>query len=274
MTTPLDSFAKLERDGWERVAHKYDNAWSSLTRLFIPHLLQAIQITKGMRLLDIASGPGYVAEAARLRGANPTGVDFSEAMVRIAKERHPEIEFVKGDAQALDFDDNSFDALTMNFGLLHLPDPPAAFAEASRVLRTGGRYGFTVWASPDQSPGAKIVDDAVKAYADMSHRPPQGPDYFGYGDPDFCRQTLSKFDFDPESMSFQTITEEWEVPTASFLFESESGAGVRTAALLAAQQPEVLEKIRKQIEDSVRPYERGGGFALPFAAHLVAISRR
>ncbi len=272
MNEQYDDFAKLEYRGWQRVANKYESAWSGLTRLFIPDLLQAAEVIAGMRVLDVACGPGYVAEAARSRGATPTGVDFSAEMVRIAIERNPDIEFREGDAQALDFDADAFDVVLMNFGLLHLPKHEVAFAEASRVLRSGGRYGFTVWAGPQKSPGARIVDDAVKAHADMSVGVPQGPDFLGYGSAGNCHQVLSRAGFDPQSLVLQTITKEWCVPTASFLFEAERDAGVRTAALLARQSPEALNAIQAQIEESVRAYEQERGFVIPYVAHLISVN--
>ena len=271
MKEQYDDFATLEHRGWQRVAGKYESAWSGLTRLFIPDLLQAVGVTAGTRVLDVACGPGYVAEAAHSRGAIPTGVDFSAEMVRIANERNPDIEFREGDAQELDFDNNTFDVVVMNFGVLHLPKPEKAFAEASRVLRSGGRYGFTVWAGPEESPGAKIVDNAVKAHADMSVGVPQGPDFLVYGNADKCRSAL-RAGFDAQSLVLQTIMKEWCVPTASFLFEAERDAGVRTAALLSQQTPEALKAIQSQIEDSVRGYETENGFKIPYVAHLIAVS--
>jgi ubiquinone/menaquinone biosynthesis C-methylase UbiE len=271
MNEQYDDFATLEYRGWQRVANKYESAWSGLTRLFIPDLLQAAEVTGGTRVLDIACGPGYAAEAARSRGAIPTGVDFSAEMVRIAKQRNADIEFQEGDAQALDFDADTFDVVVMNFGLLHLPKPQEAFAEASRVLRSGGRFGFTIWAGPEKSPGARIVDDAVKAHADMSAAVPQGPDFLVYGDAEKCREALSRAGFDPQSLVLKTITKEWRLPTASFLFAAERDAGVRTAAVLARQSPEALKAIQNQIEESVRAYEQERGFVIPYVAHLAVV---
>src|SRR5436309_3434495 len=113
MDTEPDDFAALEREGWQRVADKYEAAWSGHTRPFIPALLDAARVTAGQRLLDVACGPGYVALAAKALGALPTGVDFSAAMIALARSRHPEIEFLVGNAEDLDFADASFDSVVM-----------------------------------------------------------------------------------------------------------------------------------------------------------------
>jgi demethylmenaquinone methyltransferase/2-methoxy-6-polyprenyl-1,4-benzoquinol methylase len=59
--------------------------------------------------LDVACGPGYVASAAVQRGCSPvTGIDFSSAMIELARRRDPAVEFLEGDAESLEFPDNSF----------------------------------------------------------------------------------------------------------------------------------------------------------------------
>jgi ubiquinone/menaquinone biosynthesis C-methylase UbiE len=270
MTIKRDAFSEFEYDGWQRVADRYESTWSGLTKLFIPYLLEAAHIKRGSSVLDVACGPGYVAEAASALGAVPKGVDFSPEMIRLAKIRNPAISFCTGDAQRLDFEDGSFDAVVMNFGVLHLSDPNLAFAEARRVLRLGGHLAFTVWAAPEHSVGARIVGDAVEAHALPNAELPQGPDYFDYGEAETCQRTLSEFGFDLASLVFRTVTGEWEVPTAAFVFEAERDAGVRTAALLAAQTPEVLSAIQSEVESALHPYAKGKGFSIPFAAHVVA----
>ncbi|MCH7586839.1 MAG: class I SAM-dependent methyltransferase [Chloroflexi bacterium] len=271
MKSDLEAFKKFEHKAWNTIADRYEDAWGRLTRLFIPHLLDAVKVEEGNLLLDVASGPGFVAQAATKLGAVPVGVDFSAEMVRIARDRNPGIEFHEGDAQALEFEDNHFDIVVMNFAALHLSDPAAAFAEARRVLRRGGRYGFTVWAGPDQSPAAKIVEDALSAHADLSVALPKGPDYFGYGDPDMTRTNLGELGFKSETFQFHTATVEWTVPSAAYLYEIERDAGVRTAAVLAKQEPEVLRAIQNQIENAVQEFRTSAGFALPYAAHIIAI---
>lgn len=263
-------FSEFEHESWQRVATKYDEAWSSLTRNFIPALLASVNIRNGVRVLDVACGPGYVAAAAKAGGGEPIGVDFSSEMVRLARERNPDIEFRIGDAQALDFPDDSFDVATMNFGLLHLAEPEKAIAESARILHRGGRFGFTVWAAPHQSAGARIVDDAINEYANKEVDIPQGPDYFTYGTAQTCAVSLARAGFDPSTFLFETVVADWLVPTPTFLFESELHAGVRTAALLAQQSHQTLARISRKIAEGVRSYAKGNGYAIPFAAHIIS----
>jgi ubiquinone/menaquinone biosynthesis C-methylase UbiE len=226
-----------------------------------------------MLVLDVACGPGYVSAAAKKLGAVPTGIDFSEKMVAIAKRMFPEIGFRQGDAHDLPFEDGSFDRVLKNFGLLHVSNPEKACAEACRVLKAGGKFGFTVWAGPEQNPGAKIVNDAIEAYANLNVGLPEGPPKYLYSEQEDCRQVLKRAGFDGTSMSYETRTVEWKLPHADYYFEVEQNAGVRTAGILARQSPEILEKIRVAIENGIKQYARGNEFLLPMAAHVVVVSK-
>ena len=270
----IDDFARFEHQGWQRVADKYDSVWSSLTRQFIPSLLAEASVSAAMLTLDVACGPGYVSAAAKQLGALPTGIDFSGKMVAIAKRMFPEIQFTQGDAQDLPFEDGRFDRVLMNFGLLHVSHPEKACAEACRVLKPGGNFGFTVWAGPEQNPGAKIVNDAIEAYANLNVGMPEGPPKYLYGEREECRQVVKRAGFDGTSLSYETRTVEWHLPDAGYLFEAERKAGVRTAGLLAHQSLEQLEAIRVALEKGIKQYARGNEFVLPMAANVVVVSKR
>jgi SAM-dependent methyltransferase len=268
-----NDFAQFEHEGWERVADKYDSVWASLTRQFIPHLVGDADTSAGMSVLDVACGPGYLSDYVRKLGAIPTGLDFSEKMVTIAQQMFPGISFVRGDAQDLPFDDASFDRVMINFGLLHVADPEQACAEAARVLKSGGKFAFSVWAGPEQNPGAKIVNDAIEVHADLNVDLPEGPPHYLYGDKEECRKVLERVGFDQESLIFRKRSVEWNLPSASFLFEAERDAGVRTAGLLARQSAERLIGIQQAIENGVKRHARGDRFVVPFAAHVVVATK-
>ncbi|HKP02948.1 MAG TPA: methyltransferase domain-containing protein [Chthoniobacterales bacterium] len=266
----MNRFTEFEHEGWERVANKYDSVWSSSTRQFIPPLLDAADVSANLSLLDVGCGPGYVSAAAAERGAIPTGLDFSREMIAIAKKMFPRIQFQEGDAQNLPFADGSFDRVVANFALLHLADPERAFAEACRVLKPGGKFGFSTWAHLTENPFVKLVDDAIQAHATLDVDLPPGPPYYLFASRDEFREALARAGFDGDSMTFKVHTIEWKIPSARFLFEAELNAGVRTAGLLARQSPEQLRAIQSAIEEAVRPYAKSDGFAIPKAAYLVA----
>ena len=88
-------------------------------------------------------------------------------MIATAKRNYPNINFRHGDAENLAFKDASFDAVICAFGILHMPQPQKAVAEAFRVLKSGGRYAFTAWASADKNEFFEIVLPAIKTHANM-----------------------------------------------------------------------------------------------------------
>src|SRR6266704_6385948 len=185
-----DAFTEFEHRGWQRVADKYDSVWASSTRQFIPPLLDAADVSAKMSILDVGCGPGYVSAAAAERGAIPIGLDFSAEMIAIAEKMFPQIEFRQGDAQNLPFPDASFDRVVANFALLHLADPERAFAEAARVLKPGGKFGFTTWAKIPENPFVKLVDDAIQANANLDVDLPPGPPFYLFENEEEFRNAL------------------------------------------------------------------------------------
>lgn len=264
-----DPFREFEHEGWQRVAQAYAGAWPSLTAHFGDRLLDETAVGKGMRLLDVASGPGVVAREAARRGARPMGLDFSKAMVDVARAANPGIEFREGDAHELPFPVATFDRVVMNFGVLHLSNPDRAFAEARRVLRPGGRYGFTVWAAHERNRGMGIVAEAVARYGQPAVGIPAGPDRLRFAQEAECRRALAAAGFDPATVTFTTHDLRWLAPTATYLLDIQRDAAVRTAAALRQQPPDRLDRIRAAVAQAVEQYRVEGGFAVPMSAHVV-----
>ena len=138
--------AKVE-DLFAAVAPRYDliNDLQSLGlhRLWKRELARQAAIQPGERALDVCCGTGDIALALRRAGAEVTGLDFSSAMLEIARRRAAEagaaVEFVRGDALRLPFADESFDVVTVGYGLRNLSSWEEGLREMRRVARPGGR---------------------------------------------------------------------------------------------------------------------------------------
>jgi len=266
MILEAEKFRSFEHAGWQEIPAGYHEAFGSLTTQTIEPLLDAVRLKNDMSLLDIASGPGYVAAAAARRGATVLGIDFSAAMVEHAQKLHSGVEFREGDAEKLPLGSGMFDAAAMNFGILHLGQPELALLEAQRILRSGGRFAFSVWAKPEETIGFNIVLRAVELHGEPRVELPEGPPFFRYSDPDECTRGLLVAGF--ESPSVTKVTQTWRLPAGDGLFNAMKDSTVRTAGLLRAQRPTILKKIRDEMRASVERYTKGDIVELPMPAWI------
>lgn len=263
-----EKFRSFEHAGWQRIPEGYHEAFGELTSQAIERLLDAVKLKKGHSFLDIACGPGYVAAAAAKRGATVLGVDFSAAMVAHAQQRQPGIDFREGDAERLPLGSGLFDAAAMNFGILHLGQPERALVEAHRVLRSGGRFAFSVWAKPEETVGFGIVLRAVESYGEPRVELPEGPPFFRYSDPQECERGLIVAGFKEPSVT--KVPQVWRLPGGDGLFNAMKNSTVRTAGLLRAQKPTVLNKIREVMAAEIKQYTKGGIVELPMPAWIAS----
>jgi demethylmenaquinone methyltransferase / 2-methoxy-6-polyprenyl-1,4-benzoquinol methylase len=104
------------------------------------------------KALDVATGTGDLAIALRERGADVIGIDFAEKMLEIARKKAPGIEFRTGNALALDFPDNEFDAATVGFGARNFDDLDRGLSEMARVVKPGGKVVVLEITTPRRPP--------------------------------------------------------------------------------------------------------------------------
>ena len=266
MATNADAVRALEYAGWERVATRYNDAFADATLRFLPALLDAANVSRDKRVLDVACGPGYAASAAAARGAKVRGLDFSPAMLAIARTRHPDLEFAQGDAEALPYADAGFDCVVSNFGVHHFPNLVRALSEARRVLAPGGRIAFTTWAAPEDNVAWQLVFDAVGAHGDLGavkDMPPGGM----LNARDACMNALAAASFADPYVVLQR--EVWPLSRPEELIERLRQGTARMAGLISAQDPALLPRIVAHVAQQAEQYRRGDRFLMPIAA-LVA----
>ena len=115
-------------------------------------LCEAIDLRSGERTLDVACGNGNATLAAARRWGRVTGLDYVPELLAKAQKRATaeslDIELIVGDAEALPFEEKTFDVVLSTFGVMFAPDHPTAAAELVRVTKSGGRIGLANW-TPD-----------------------------------------------------------------------------------------------------------------------------
>lgn len=105
-------------------------------------ILDALALGPGYHLLELGCGGGLLLRDALAAGAAATGLDHSEEMVDLARERAPGAEVILGRAESLPFADDTFSAVAMSIVFFFLDDPVRVLDECRRVLRTGGRVAI------------------------------------------------------------------------------------------------------------------------------------
>ena len=145
---------------FDAVARRYDlvNDLLSLgrTKAWRKKVVKIIKPAPGMKILDIAAGPGSSSEPLHKAGAEVSALDFSEGMLAQGRKARPYLKFVKGDAMKLPFGDNEFDVTTISFGLRNTKDYEVALIEALRVTKVGGRMVIVEFSTPTFPPFRKL----------------------------------------------------------------------------------------------------------------------
>lgn len=116
-------------------------------------LVALANVKSGMRALDVCCGTGDIALALAAHGADTTGLDFTEAMLAVAKQKPTpgKVDFIQGDAMKLPFPDTVFDAVTVGYGLRNLASWETGLSEMVRVARPGGRVVVLDFGKPDNA---------------------------------------------------------------------------------------------------------------------------
>lgn len=265
------TFKEQELAGWEVKAPAYDDYAGKITTQIVEPLLDAAKLTKGSRVLDVACGPGYLAAGAARRGAQATGVDFASAMVVEAKKRFPDVAFQRGDAENLQFDNSTFDAVVCAFGIGHLAEPDKAISEAFRVLRNGGRYAFAWWCSAEKHEFFSLMFRAIKTHGSLEVSLPPAPPIFRFSDPEECRRSLLKAGFIDVHMAEVPLLH--EPRSDQELFDLIHKSSVRLAMVLEAQAKDDQRAIHDAILSGARQYWHGNGYRIRWPALIVAATK-
>lgn len=141
---------------FDGVARRYDLTNDVLalgqTRHWRRVVVDAVDAVPGQKVLDLAAGTGTSSEPYADAGVDVVACDFSEGMLEVGRRRRPDINFVQGDAMNLPFEDNTFDAATISFGLRNVQDPDKAMREMLRVTKPGGRLVIAEFSDPTFAP--------------------------------------------------------------------------------------------------------------------------
>jgi SAM-dependent methyltransferase len=263
------AFSQFEFDGWQSINANYERHWGAITNAFVPCLFRRFEEAKGLRVLDIASGPGHGASYAESLGFSVTGVDFSPLMIAQAQRNFPHLTFITADVTRLPFPDRSFDVAVCNFGVQHFSDLDRAFAEIARVLIPGGQLSFSCWSDDDVNAGGKILDRAMTACDAAEYQVPEGPNYHVFSQATETCHLLQRHGLQLYQDNPREVRHIWRLNDPDQLFRAECSATVRSGARLRAQTADMKERIRLfMMKDIKENYASGSGFDLEMSAQI------
>lgn len=269
------AFEKMEREGWGKptIAKGYADGFSHATERVAPLLADAVEARPDARILDLCTGHGVVAAALAQRGAKVTGLDFSDAMIELARRRVPDVEFVQGDAMDLNFADASFDAVTIGFGVPHFPDPAIGLVEAARVLKPRGPIAFSIWQGKGSHGGFGWLFEAFERFGSSDFALPEGPDAHQFTDEAFAHSVLTDAGFG--NISLVEVPSQIWLPSADGLFDVFDQGAVRAASLLESQPANCRTAIRDYLTQRVQrdATHSGGGFLVPTPSVILSATR-
>lgn len=257
----LDAKVRAAGEMWggadyERIAERLAPVHDELAAKLAPQ--------PGERWLDVGTGTGELALRAARAGADVTGVDISEPLLTQARAKAEreglELALEPGDAQALPFDDASFDVATSSFALIFAPDSVRVAAELGRVVRPGGRIGLSTWC-PNEAM-ARIYERFLrqKPAADMER----------WGRPNWVRELLGA-DFELE---IDTGTWRYEGDSPEALWELAATATPPTKAFLATLDDEGRAAYRAAMIEHWERFRVGDRVSEPRDYLLVLGTRR
>ena len=163
MTTDATERVKEEWDSQAASWFRQRESMLAASRPIHEWMVDHLEVRPGMRVLEIAAGPGDTGflAAQRLDGGRLLSTDLSPSMVEAARQRGAELGITNADyrvldAQAMDLADESFDGVLCRWGFMLMPDPLASLRESKRVLVPGGRLVFAVFTGPEENPFASL----------------------------------------------------------------------------------------------------------------------
>jgi SAM-dependent methyltransferase len=266
----LENWAAMA-DGWERAREERERVAAPVT----DWLVRALAPKPDDVVLELAAGQGDVgfAVAPLLReGGRLLMSDFSAAMLEIARRRGEElgltnVEFRELDAEDLDLEGSSVDGVVCRWGYMLMPNPAVALAETRRVLRTGGRLAFAVWATGDRNPWISVAGRILVAHGHMPPPEPGEPGMFVLGNADDLRALVEAAGFTGVQLAEVPVRNDYPDVDEYVRRSSEMG-GMFSRAWAAAPEAE-RKAMTQELRDAFEPFAVAGSYELPGLAICV-----
>jgi SAM-dependent methyltransferase len=285
MTTDTTTAAELkarEHERWSNAARSWLENDAMVTTFWAPvtdAMIAGARIGPGMRVLDVACGTGHpaipIAQAVGA-GGSVLATDFAEPMVAIARDKAAaagvsNIEFRVVDGEVLDEPDASFDAATMRWGLMFMPDPVSAIRGLARAVRPGGRIAIVVWPGPEKVPFASLPMAVMRAHTTVPTPPPGAPGMFAFADAERLRAVITDGGFHDVEIAALDFDHVHPSPEAYWSQIRDISAPVRTH--YDGLPAETRARVDAEILAAVERFRRGDQIVIPNTTWLAVATR-
>jgi SAM-dependent methyltransferase len=251
MTDRIPSAGSAER--WGPLWGARPEDWATSEDQQVPtyeEALRHVDLEAGDRVLDIGCGVGAFLRVVSERGGEPFGIDASEALIELARERLPDADLRVGDMEHLPYDDNGFDLVTGFNSFFFASDMVAALREAGRVAKQGAPVVIQVWGAHERC-DLEAMKEVVRPF--LPPRPPDSPADPDLSQPAVLEALASQAGLTAQS-SFDTI---WAYEYADE--ETLGRALLAPAGLAVLAGPQREEDVRTAIIEGLAPHRTTTG---------------
>jgi len=265
----------------ENVAEELVEAGRGYESLFVPalfeawtrHLVEGAEIQPGSHVLDVACGTGVLARAALARTGTDgrvVGADLAPGMLVAAKEIEPDINWVLCSAEALDVDDDTFDCVVSQFGMMFFQDRQKAADEMFRAMKSGGSLAIAAWRSIEHNPAyadiISVLEEQVGTAAANALRLP-----YSLGNADEVTVVLEGSGF--EDISVEARTEAATFPSSRQMVEAELRGWLPLFDIFLSEDE--IENLLIKSDKTLGKYAGPSGEAIfPTSAHIYTARKK
>ena len=281
--TDNDDFKARERDAWASVADGWMRRDELLRRgaeSVTRRMLELAGITTGHQVLDIASGTGEPSISAALLTGNSgkvIGTDLTEEMLTYAREKAGQagisnIEFRCVDGETLDLPANTFDAVTIRWGLMFMPEPVACLQQAHGVMKETARIVIACWSAADKNPFVGLLMQSLGEYMDIPKPPAGTPGIFALADPERLHATIAAagfVDITLEELEIDVLN----VPDGHAYWEAISDLAAPVMTLVNQLDDKTREAYIKDVIDAANLCRQGESLCMRGTTWIAAASK-
>jgi SAM-dependent methyltransferase len=232
-------------------------------------MVQRLDPQPGDTVLELAAGLADTGlMTARLVGEAGRVIvtDFTPEMIAAARRRAEElgvhnVEFRVLDAERMDLETDSVDGVLCRWAYMLMIDPAAAFAETRRVLRSGGRLTFSVWAARESNPALSLAGTVLVELGHIAPPDPEAPSAFAMADPGRIRELVEGVGFAEPAIEEVSFRLPFADRDAYWRYLTETSAS--SSPVLRSLPPEEQDKVREQIHEAAQLFQSGEGYDFP-----------